>query len=73
MANPHLQCAIMHLRTVPGETRTLEQLEAHYLSLSMGSVFAPIVLAIKTEEAESDALMDAKCAINNAMRQEAST
>ncbi len=68
MANPHLQCAILHLRRVPGETRTLEELEDHYKALSDNSPFAPLVAQIKAEEAQSDALMDAKRVINHARR-----
>lgn len=68
MTNPHLVCARMHLESKPGETRTLDELEAYYRSLSMSSPFAPLVLAMQQADAALDAKFETSFVLNRARR-----
>lgn len=65
--------ALLHLARVPGETRTLEELTSHYLSMSLGSPFAPIVTAMKAADEADRAEFEAKVATASANRKAAET
>jgi hypothetical protein len=66
MANPERILAKMHLESTPGETRTLDQLEMYYRSLSMGSPFAPLVTAFKEADAMEEARFETSLAMSKA-------
>jgi hypothetical protein len=68
MKSQHRICAEMHLQFNPAETRTVDQLEAYYRSLSMSSPFAPLVQAFKEADAQAIAEFEASVAINNARK-----
>lgn len=61
-------CAQRHKELSPSDPRSVEQLEAYYLGLQYGSVFAPLVMQIKEEEAASNALMDTRRILGEAMK-----
>lgn len=68
VSNPHRTLALMHKRNVPDEPRSLDELEAHYRSLSMGSQFARLAHAYQEADAQDNAAFEARVAIHNARR-----
>lgn len=60
----------MHRMLVPGDSRTDDELTGYYRTMMVSSPVAAAVVALKEEEAESEADMRARIAIAEARRRD---